>query len=124
MRRDPSVYLYDIVSASKLIFQFVQGKSLEDYQSDPLLRSAVERQLQIVGEAFAQLAKTAPEIAEQFPEQRSIIGFRNVLVHAYADVDDLLVWDIVQSKLPLLLETATGILQRLGEAGTERQDSS
>jgi|DewCreStandDraft_1066081.scaffolds.fasta_scaffold01313_31 uncharacterized protein with HEPN domain len=124
MRRDPSVYLYDIVSASKLIFQFVQGKSLEDYQSDPLLRSAVERQLQIVGEAFAQLAKTAPEIAEQFPEQRSIIGFRNVLVHAYADVDDLLVWDIVQSKLPLLLETATGILQRLGEAGAERQDSS
>jgi uncharacterized protein with HEPN domain len=93
---------------------------LEDYQADPLLQSAVERQLQIIGEVFTQLPKTAPEIAEQFPEPRRIIGFRNILVHSYADVDELLVWDIVQSKLPLPLETATRILERLGQASAEQ----
>ena len=112
-RRDPSVYLYDLVTAARLVLQFVHGRSLEEYQADPLLRSAVERQLQIVGEAMARLTRTAPEIARQFPDHRRIVGFRNILVHGYAQVDNRLVWDIVHTELPALLETAAAILARL-----------
>ncbi len=112
MRRDPSVYLYDIVTAARLALQFAHGKSLDDYQADPLLRSAVERQLQIAGEALVQLSRTAPEIAQRLPEHRRIIGFRNILVHGYADVDDRLVWDILQTKLPTLLEAALALLEQ------------
>lgn len=85
MRRDPSVYLYDMVTAARLALQSVHGKSLEDYQADLLLRSAVERQLQIAGEALVQLSRAAPEIAQQLPEHRRIIAFRNILVHGYTD---------------------------------------
>jgi uncharacterized protein with HEPN domain len=112
-RRDPSVYLYDLVTAARLVLQFVHGKSFGEYQDDPLLRSAVERRLQIIGEALARLAQTAPEIAHQFPEHRRIIGFRNILVHGYAQVDNRLVWDIVHTRLPSLLETAASILDQL-----------
>ncbi|MFO8024012.1 DUF86 domain-containing protein, partial [Thiohalophilus sp.] len=53
-----------------------------------------------MGEALNQLAKISPQIAESIPEYRRIISFRNILIHGYADVDNALVWGVVESKLP------------------------
>jgi uncharacterized protein with HEPN domain len=93
-------YLYDIDEAAELLSGFVAGKSLEDYLSDPLLQSGVERQFEIIGEAINRLAKLAPAVAERITDSRKIVSFRNILIHGYADIDDLLVWDIVQTRLP------------------------
>jgi uncharacterized protein with HEPN domain len=67
-----------------------------------MLRSAVERQFEIIGEALAQLARLDGKIVARVSEHRRIIAFRNILIHGYADIDERLVWDIVQAKLPVL----------------------
>jgi len=74
--------------------QFVEGKSLSDYVSDPRLRSEVERQLRTAGEALAQTSKTDAASASRISEQSRIIAFRNILAHGYADIDDRIVWNV------------------------------
>jgi uncharacterized protein with HEPN domain len=115
MRRDARAYLTDAHDAAALIRQFVQGRALEDYRTDPMLRSAVERQFEIIGEAFNQLAKTAPTLAERIPDLRRIVDFRNVLAHAYAIVDDALVWQAIEQNLPTLERTVAALLRELSD---------
>ena len=64
----------------------------------------------IIGETLAQLAKRDAPAAARIGERRRIIAFRNILVHGYADVDDRLVWDIIESKLPALLRDVEELL--------------
>lgn len=75
-----------------------------------MLRSAVERQFEIIGEALAQLARLDEAVAASITDYRRIIAFRNILVHGYAQIDDLLVWDIVETRLPLLHRQVTSLL--------------
>lgn len=102
MRLEAKKYLYDMQQAASRIADFTLGKHLEDYRGNAMLRSAVERQFEIIGEALAQLAKLDEKAVVRIGEHRRIIAFRNILIHGYADVDDRLVWDIVQTKLPVL----------------------
>jgi uncharacterized protein with HEPN domain len=78
------------------------------------LRSAVERKLEIIGEAVSQLCKIDEEIAERIREYRRIIAFRNILIHGYVNVDDKLVWDVVKTKLPQLQKDVDSILNEPG----------
>jgi len=110
MRIESKKYLYDIARAAKLALGFIAGKSFADYGADPMLRSAVERQLEIVGEALAQLARTDPAVAAQIGEYQRIIAFRNILIHGYAEIDHRIVWNVLELKLPLVLSQATGLL--------------
>lgn len=115
MRRDARAYLTDARDAAALIRQFVQGRTLADYRADPMLRSAVERQFEIIGEALNQLVKTAPTLAERIPDLRRMVDFRNVLAHAYAIIDDALVWQAVQYNLPVLAQTVAALLVELSD---------
>lgn len=112
MRRDPRTYLWDALDASNAIFDFVRGKTAPQFKADRMLRSAVERQFEIVGEALSQLAKSDPETAARIPELGRIVAFRNVLIHGYSMVDSETVWQIIHENLSDL----QGILQRLLEA--------
>ncbi|KLO31341.1 hypothetical protein ABW16_00175 [Mycolicibacter heraklionensis] len=102
MPPDPRKYLWDALHASALLRQFAGGKTFEDYQDDVLLRSAVERQFEVVGEALSQLSKRDAVLAEQVPELPRIVAFRNILIHGYANVDATLVWQLLTDKLPHL----------------------
>jgi len=86
------------------------GKSFADFERDIVLRSAVERQFEIVGEAFTQLARVDAEMAAKIPDLREIVAFRNVLIHAYALIDRARVWRVVEEDLPRLRAVLADLL--------------
>jgi uncharacterized protein with HEPN domain len=75
-----------------------------------MLRSAVERQFEVIGEALNQLSKADPQLAGQIPDLPRIVAFRNILIHGYATVDDALVWQLLDAKLPDLVEALRRLL--------------
>jgi len=112
MPHDPEKYLYDMLEASCFLLEFTAGRSLDNYKGDKGFRSAVERQLLIIGEALTTLDKFYPQIAQQISEYQRIIRFRHILVHGYDIVDHDVVWNILQNKLPVL---RTDVERLLGE---------
>ena len=110
MRLEAKKYLFDIKQAADLLVEFTDGTEFEDYETGAMLRAAVEREFEIIGEALAQLARLDGEVASLISEYRRIISFRNILIHGYANVDNRLVWDIVQSNLPILRNEVTALL--------------
>ena len=103
-------FLWDARRAAERIARFTVGRSYDDYLADELLRSAVERQFEIVGEALAGLRRVDPDLASSIPDLPRIVAFRNVLIHGYATVDDRLVWSVVESRLPGLLTLLSRLL--------------
>lgn len=104
-------YLFDVQSAATALAGFVAGRDWDGYQRDAMLRAAVERQFEIIGEALAQLGRRDPALLARIDDHRRIIAFRNILIHGYADVDDALVWDIVQTRLAPLRAQVDALLQ-------------
>jgi uncharacterized protein with HEPN domain len=111
MRPEARKYIWDALDAAKRITRFTHGKTLGSYQTDELLRSAVERQFEIVGEALSQLRRVDPPAAAQIPELPRIVAFRNILIHGYASVDDKLVWGVVEGKLTALVAALEDLLK-------------
>ena len=111
MRLESKKYLFDIKQAAGLLVEFTRAKSFENYQQDPMLRSAVERQFEVIGEALSQLATVDHETAERISEYRRIPAFRNILIHGYAQIDHRLVWGVLDSKLPTLCQEVENLLQ-------------
>jgi uncharacterized protein with HEPN domain len=93
-----------------LVQEFTAGRTLDEYKKNALLRSGVERQLEIVGEALRRLSRMDPETASRIPDLESVVGFRNVLAHGYDAVSDRVSWDIVQRHIPALLSVLEGVL--------------
>jgi uncharacterized protein with HEPN domain len=102
MPRDPEKYLHEMLDSSTFLLEFSANRTLEEYKSDRAFRSAVERELLIIGEALFQLERHFPYIAHQISEAERIIRFRHVLVHGYATIQHDIVWAILQSKLSVL----------------------
>lgn len=111
MRLEARKYVFDIQRAVALLTEFTANKAFADYACDAMLRAAVEREFEIIGEALAQLAKRDADIAARISEHRRIIAFRNILIHGYAEVDDRLVWDVIETKLPVLSRDIATLLQ-------------
>jgi uncharacterized protein with HEPN domain len=112
MNRDQQKLLHDVQSAALAILQFVKGKRLEDYSEDIMLRSAVERQFEIAGEAFVRLRDLDSEFIEMIPDSRKAIAFRNLLIHGYAAIRDEVVWDTAVNHLPNLLAKVNELLEQ------------
>ena len=75
-----------------------------------MLRAAVERKFEIIGVALVLLARTDAATVARVAEYRRIIAFRNILIHGYADVDDRLVWGVVDSRLAALRRDVAALL--------------
>lgn len=113
MERDPRSFLWDARESADAIVRFVADKSIEDYLADDMLRAAVERRFEIIGEALNRLAKVNPQLAARIPELVYAVAFRNVLIHGYASVDDATVWRTTQENLPRLRDTLAVLLAEL-----------
>jgi uncharacterized protein with HEPN domain len=111
MRPESLKFLHDMREAGRRVREFTREKTLADYRSDVLLRSAVERQFEIIGEALSQLSKIDRETADRIPERRGIISFRNILIHSYTEIDATLVWGVVESSLPEMLRILDSLLE-------------
>jgi len=110
MQLETRKFLYDIQSACELLLEFSQGKTLENYQADLLLRSGIERQLEIIGEAMSQAQKIEPDLDKKICGVRQIINLRNVIIHGYSTIQNETIWGILQNDLPTLYEQVRNLL--------------
>ena len=96
--------LEDIRDGASFVREVTQGRTLDDYSKDRLLRQAVERNFEIIGEAVRRLAQHDPQTAERIGDYQRIISFRNILIHGYDLVNHALVWSTIENELVLLLD--------------------
>jgi len=102
-------YLWDMLEAAKEITAFLKGVRYDDFVRSKMIRSAVERQLMIVGEAANHVSE---EFQEKHPEipRRQIIGQRNVLAHEYGDIKVERVWAAATINVPALLKALVSLV--------------
>ena len=94
-------YLSDVLYAIELIENFTESiTEFQNFEKDLKTRSAVERQLSIIGEAVNAFDKNFSDYSLQ--NTRQIVGFRNRLIHAYDSIDASVIWAIIKNHLPLL----------------------
>ncbi|MCP9754715.1 DUF86 domain-containing protein [Lacihabitans sp. CCS-44] len=94
--------LYDIKYAIEEIENFlsIQPKQFGAYKKNLLLKRAIERNLEIVGEAMSRILKEDSEIA--ISNAKRIIGLRNQIIHGYDSVSDENIWAILINHMPIL----------------------
>jgi uncharacterized protein with HEPN domain len=102
MARDLSAYLQDILEACNSIQDVMSDVSLEEYRSKRAVRSAVEREFIIIGEALRRLSSLDETLFCSISNSRAIVDFRNLLAHDYGAVDDDAVFGLVYSDLIVL----------------------
>jgi len=100
--RDP-VYLWDILHAARGVVAAVQNLSFLEYVEDENLRLAVERRIEIIGEAARRLSGGFKEAHPEIPWRR-MIDQRNVLIHTYEEVADDRIWELAKVEIPRLIE--------------------
>jgi hypothetical protein len=116
MARDPRAFLWDAADAAAAVAAFIAGRTRDAYLADRLLRSAVERQCEILGEALNRLSRSAPDLAARIPDLSRAVAFRNLLIHGYATVDDATVWRTVTEDLPKLAADIAALRTELDNA--------
>ena len=114
MPRDARAYLADVIEACDAIQAAVEGRTLAEYSATRLVRSAVEREFTIIGEALLALSHSSEEIFNVVSHARRIIDFRNQLTHQYPTVDDAIVWAIVERDVGVLRRECGDQLSLLG----------
>jgi uncharacterized protein with HEPN domain len=120
MPRETRALLLDILHAAELLEQRTSALDLEKFQADVWIQSAAERQLIVIGEAVRRLREFDAEMAARLPDARSIVGFRNVLVHSYERIDVEIVWQAIQIRIPILRAEVAKLLSESSPRETER----
>jgi uncharacterized protein with HEPN domain len=110
MPPDPRKFLSDILDRATFVSEFMVDKSLDDLVHNRPIRSAIERELMVLGEALYQLHRNSPEIAEQIDSWQQIIGFRHVLVHGYDSLNMRVIWDVIKDDLEPLIRQVNALL--------------
>jgi uncharacterized protein with HEPN domain len=103
--------LLDAFTACQAIEGFIAGHTFTDYENNLMLRSATERQFEIIGEALHQAELNDPDVILLLPGLRRIVGMRNRIIHGYDSVDDELLWQTIQNNVPSLRKSLEGILK-------------
>jgi uncharacterized protein with HEPN domain len=105
--------LEDIRNAAEFVKTTTQGLSLEQFKQDRILRQAVERNFEIIGEAMRRLEKDDADTVAHIAHYRRIIAFRNVLIHGYDVIDPAIVWSAIADDLAHLLADVHRLLNSL-----------
>lgn len=101
MKPDIKKHLYDVNVSINSIFEYLGDKrDFTEYLKNKLLRRAVEREIEIIGEAINRALKEDPDL--QIENAKRIVDTRNWVIHGYDKVDDVIIWEIVINHLPKL----------------------
>lgn len=110
MNRAARQRLHDALEACRLIAQFTAGRTLADYDADPMLSAAVERKFEIIGEALKLADAADASVVDRIQDLRMIVGMRNRIIHGYDAVDSETIWSVVQVHVPRLREQLESVL--------------
>jgi uncharacterized protein with HEPN domain len=113
MPHRPEALLEDILDAADFVREAARGKTLDNYRQDRMLRQAVERNFEIIGEAMNRMLKVAPKLYEEIDHAALIVGFRNALIHGYDLIDDERVWKTIQDDVPALSARISELLNSM-----------
>ena len=102
--------LWHIEKAAGKITTFIAGRTLEQFATDAMLRSAVERELITIGEAMTRAEQVDPELVNLISDVPGIIACRNQLVHNYPRITADRIWEIVTEHVPVLLGEVRALL--------------
>jgi uncharacterized protein with HEPN domain len=106
--RDDSVLLRDMLDYARRASAAVAGRSRRDLENDDVLAAALERFVEVIGEAAGRLSPETRESSPQVPWQE-IIALRNRLIHGYFAVDRDILWTIIEDDVPKLI----GLLEEM-----------
>ena len=107
--RDVSLLLSDIKVSISKILEYTKDMSFDAYEADSKTKDAVERNFEIIGEASSRIPDSFKKIHPGI-EWRIIKDFRNFIIHEYFGINNLIVWDIIQFRLPDLLKEIEGLI--------------
>ena len=112
MPRNYKMHVWEVQQAAQATLQFTAGKTFEDYATNWVLRSAVERQINKIGGALARLIINDDPTARRIGGYGGILGWGKMLEPYDSPDEEREVWDFVQKNLPTLLEETTAILEK------------
>jgi len=107
-KRDPA-YLWDMLDAAKAIMAFISNRTFYDFQQDRMLRNAIERNMEIIGEAANRVSESFQKAHSEIP-WKSIIGQRNILIHEYGEIKNERIWVVATKRIPELITVLEPLL--------------
>ena len=116
--RDPA-YFWDMLEAARSIQQFTAGVSSDEYLENRVMQLAVERQLEVIGEAARNVSGLFKQAHPEIPWQ-PIISQRNVIAHKYGDISHVRIWQVVETHIPRLVSLLEPLIPPL----PDEEDSS
>lgn len=111
-RRSPREYVDDLLEFCERVQQYTRGMTFEQFCENSLVRDAVVRNVELLGEASQQLSQALPDAAARFPSIpfREMYVTRNRLIHGYTSLRLSAVWQVIQEEIPLLRKNVESIL--------------
>ncbi len=110
-RHNDDVSMRQMLEHAREAVEMSTGRTRSDLENDRMLQLALTRLVEIVGEAAARVSETGKE-QHQFIPWYQILGLRNRLVHGYDAIDLNILWDIIQTDLPMLITELENILEQ------------
>ena len=112
MKKDPKLYLLDIVQAIEDIFSHVKGLDKNTFFIDIKSQDAVIRKITIIGKATKRLP-SALRAREKNVAWKKMMGMRDIVVHDYSEINLMIVWNVIKKDLPGLKKAVEKILREL-----------
>ena len=110
MESEIKKYLYDIFESIQSIEAFIgDNRDFKVYLENKMLRRAVEREFEIIGEAMNRIIKLRPEV--EISSSKQIINMRNRVIHGYDKIDDEIIWGTIVRYLPVLKSEIKDLLE-------------
>lgn len=122
MKRNINLFLEDIIEQIKLIEKSTEGVSKKEFLEDKDIQDATVRRLEIIGEATKNIPA---DIRKKYPkiEWKKIAGIRDIIIHAYFELDLDLIWDVIQNKLSNLKQKVKSINSEMSRDNNSSQNN-